>query len=64
MVVIPAGVPRKPGMTRDDLFNVGFGFWKVVYCWSDNLQLALLCNCGWGGSALLADALLPWVANW
>ena len=21
MVVIPAGVPRKPGMTRDDLFN-------------------------------------------
>jgi malate/lactate dehydrogenase len=21
-VVIPAGVPRKPGMTRDDLFNV------------------------------------------
>lgn len=23
LVVIPAGVPRKPGMTRDDLFNVG-----------------------------------------
>ncbi len=22
VVVIPAGVPRKPGMTRDDLFNV------------------------------------------
>ena len=22
IVVIPAGVPRKPGMTRDDLFNV------------------------------------------
>lgn len=22
LVVIPAGVPRKPGMTRDDLFNV------------------------------------------
>lgn len=21
VVVIPAGVPRKPGMTRDDLFN-------------------------------------------
>jgi malate dehydrogenase len=20
-VIIPAGVPRKPGMTRDDLFN-------------------------------------------
>lgn len=25
VVVIPAGVPRKPGMTRDDLFNVSEG---------------------------------------
>ena len=24
VVVIPAGVPRKPGMTRDDLFNVSW----------------------------------------
>lgn len=23
LVIIPAGVPRKPGMTRDDLFKVG-----------------------------------------
>ena len=23
VVIIPAGVPRKPGMTRDDLFKVG-----------------------------------------
>lgn len=22
LVIIPAGMPRKPGMTRDDLFNV------------------------------------------
>ena len=22
MLIIPAGVPRKPGMTRDDLFNI------------------------------------------
>jgi malate dehydrogenase len=22
VVIIPAGVPRKPGMTRDDLFNI------------------------------------------
>lgn len=22
LVVIPAGIPRKPGMTRDDLFNI------------------------------------------
>jgi malate/lactate dehydrogenase len=26
LVIIPAGVPRKPGMTRDDLFKVG---WKL-----------------------------------
>ena len=25
LVVIPAGVPRKPGMTRQDLFNVNAG---------------------------------------
>ncbi|ROR34288.1 malate dehydrogenase [Inmirania thermothiophila] len=25
IVVVPAGVPRKPGMTRDDLFNVNAG---------------------------------------
>lgn len=25
LVIIPAGVPRKPGMTRDDLFNVNAG---------------------------------------
>ncbi|KAJ0960955.1 hypothetical protein J5N97_001167 [Dioscorea zingiberensis] len=25
VVIIPAGVPRKPGMTRDDLFNINAG---------------------------------------
>lgn len=25
MIVVPAGVPRKPGMTRDDLFNTNAG---------------------------------------
>ncbi|KAK9455788.1 lactate/malate dehydrogenase [Dipodascopsis uninucleata] len=25
VVVIPAGIPRKPGMTRDDLFNINAG---------------------------------------
>lgn len=24
-MIIPAGVPRKPGMTRDDLFNINAG---------------------------------------
>ena len=28
VVVIPAGVPRKPGMTRDDLFNINA---SIVY---------------------------------
>lgn len=30
VVVIPAGVPRKPGMTRDDLFNVNAGIIKTI----------------------------------
>ena len=28
IVLIPAGVPRKPGMTRDDLFNINAGIVK------------------------------------
>ena len=30
IVVIPAGVPRKPGMTRDDLFNINAGIVKKL----------------------------------
>ena len=30
IVVIPAGVPRKPGMTRDDLFNMNAGIVKKL----------------------------------
>jgi len=30
LVIIPAGVPRKPGMTRDDLFNVNAGACRRV----------------------------------
>lgn len=30
VVVIPAGVPRKPGMTRDDLFNTNAGIVKAL----------------------------------
>ena len=29
LVVIPAGVPRKPGMTRDDLFQINAGIVQV-----------------------------------
>lgn len=30
LVVIPAGVPRKPGMTRDDLFKINAGIVKTL----------------------------------
>ncbi|KAJ5882184.1 uncharacterized protein N7529_000856 [Penicillium soppii] len=30
VVVIPAGIPRKPGMTRDDLFKVNAGIVKTL----------------------------------
>lgn len=30
LVVIPAGVPRKPGMTRDDLFKVNAGIVRNI----------------------------------
>ncbi|KAI8846633.1 lactate/malate dehydrogenase [Chytridium lagenaria] len=38
VVIIPAGVPRKPGMTRDDLFNINAGIVK-------NLATAIAVNC-------------------
>lgn len=37
LVIIPAGVPRKPGMTRDDLFNINAGKY--------NQNVALLVGC-------------------
>lgn len=30
VVIIPAGVPRKPGMARDDLFNINAGIVKSL----------------------------------
>lgn len=48
IVVIPAGVPRKPGMTRDDLFNTNAGIVKTLvegcaeYC--PNAILAIISN--------------------
>lgn len=30
LVIIPAGVPRKPGMTRDDLFKINAGIVKTL----------------------------------
>ncbi|CAA2970105.1 malate dehydrogenase, glyoxysomal [Olea europaea subsp. europaea] len=30
LIIIPAGVPRKPGMTRDDLFKINAGIVKIL----------------------------------
>ncbi|KAI9331889.1 lactate/malate dehydrogenase [Obelidium mucronatum] len=38
LVIIPAGVPRKPGMTRDDLFNINAGICK-------NLATGIATHC-------------------
>jgi len=48
LVLVPAGVPRKPGMTRDDLFNINAGIAKGLveacakYC--PNATLGLIVN--------------------
>ena len=46
IVVIPAGVPRKPGMTRDDLFNTNAsivaGIAQVRYNFSGNMVKSYL----------------------
>ncbi|XP_038725916.1 malate dehydrogenase, chloroplastic [Tripterygium wilfordii] len=43
VVVIPAGVPRKPGMTRDDLFNINAGIVKsLVEAVADNCPDAFI----------------------
>lgn len=48
LVVIPAGVPRKPGMTRDDLFNINAGI------------VASLCE---GVAAACPDAWVAIISN-
>ncbi|XP_049934462.1 malate dehydrogenase, chloroplastic-like [Nymphaea colorata] len=43
VVVVPAGVPRKPGMTRDDLFNINAGIVKsLVEAVADNCPGAFI----------------------
>ncbi|XP_058761808.1 malate dehydrogenase, chloroplastic [Vicia villosa] len=43
VVVIPAGVPRKPGMTRDDLFNINAGIVRdLVSAVADNAPGAFI----------------------
>lgn len=44
IVIMPAGVPRKPGMTRDDLFNINAGIAKSLSdAASKTCPKAILC---------------------
>ncbi|XP_071541640.1 malate dehydrogenase, mitochondrial [Panulirus ornatus] len=44
VVVIPAGVPRKPGMTRDDLFNTNASIVaNLVKACAENCPKAMIC---------------------
>ncbi|KAH9645494.1 hypothetical protein HF086_007010 [Spodoptera exigua] len=44
VVVIPAGVPRKPGMTRDDLFNVNASIVRdLAQCIAVHAPKAIIC---------------------
>ncbi|CAC5371860.1 MDH2 [Mytilus coruscus] len=44
VVLIPAGVPRKPGMTRDDLFNTNAGIVRdLVSAIGDFCPKAMIC---------------------
>lgn len=44
VVVVPAGVPRKPGMTRDDLFNTNASIVRsIAECAAENCPDAFLC---------------------
>merc|ERR1719152_1026220 len=48
LLLVPAGLPRKPGMTRDDLFNINAGIARGIvescakYC--PNAVLGLIVN--------------------
>ncbi|KAL6775832.1 MDH2 [Auxenochlorella protothecoides x Auxenochlorella symbiontica] len=42
LVVVPAGVPRKPGMTRDDLFNINAGIVRTLVA-----GVARYCPAAW-----------------
>lgn len=45
LVIIPAGIPRKPGMTRDDLFNINAGIVKgLIEAVAENAPGVCLCH--------------------
>lgn len=48
IVIIPAGIPRKPGMTRDDLFKINAGIVRDLVTgvakWSPNAFVLIISN--------------------
>lgn len=57
IVVVPAGVPRKPGMTRDDLFNVNASINK-------NLAKAFAKNCPNAMACIISNPVNSMVPLW
>lgn len=58
VVMIPAGVPRKPGMTRDDLFNINAGIVRnLSAACAEYIILAILCDALFVG---LVQRLMCW----
>ena len=52
LVIIPAGVPRKPGMTRDDLFKVS----QPCVCACVRVRVCVcVCVAGWLRGDLLEE---------
>ena len=46
IVVVPAGVPRKPGMTRDDLFNINASInWDLATAYNEIYIIRCARNC-------------------
>merc|ERR1719453_242998 len=44
LVLVPAGMPRKPGMTRDDLFAINAGIVEACAKYCPNAVLGLIVN--------------------
>ena len=44
VIIITAGVPRKPGMTRDDLLGINLKIIKQVAQWNKRNLTQFFCN--------------------
>lgn len=72
LVIIPAGMPRKPGMSRDDLFKVNASIVQVCHtmavkrlhkccCMS---SLGVWCRCGHSHSCLEENSHAQLYLSW